>query len=209
MATEVLQIGNRSIEYKSYQCPDGNCCEVKMGNSYVDGATSEINEIISAYTDTSLTLQDQINVVEDALVHFESRSAQAHLIAKFWLDKKRLCQSYGAFWSCKNHAQTCYASVGKLQDRWWRSGQVLAKFNEALQNIPQHLALLMSELQRDVNTTALETQVIQLQAKSETAILNTEAGAMKVKQQEFMSNLQKYVIPIALIIVGIMFFRKK
>ena len=68
---------------------------------------------------------------------------------------------------------------------------------------------MLEELQTDVNTTAMETQVIALQTQSEVAIVNAEDRIMDVKQQEFKSNLQKYVVPIALIILGIMFFRKK
>ena len=209
MATEVIQIGNSSIEYFSYQCPDGDCCDVTMGHSKVDGATAEIQDVVSAYQDGSLTLQDQINATEDAMVHFTARNLQASVIAQFWNDKVLLCQSHSAFWSCANHPETCNTSVSRLKDRRTRSWEIADKFSLALQGMQRHLNLLLEELQTDVNTTAMETQVIALQTQSEVAIVNAEDRIMDVKQQEFKSNLQKYVVPIALIILGIMFFRKK
>ena len=213
MATEVIQIGNISVEYISYQCPQGACCEVKMGNSYVTGATAEIQDIVLAYQDGSLTIQDQINATEDALAHFNSRMLQAQIVHNFWIEKAGLCAYRHArsffTWSCQNHPETCNTKQRKLNERVSRAGKCYNKFKIAIEGMSQHLSILISELQRDVNTTAMETQVIQLQTQSETAIVNAEAGIMKVKKAEFTANLQKYVIPITLIILGIMFFRKK
>ena len=209
MAT--IQIGNSSIDYISYSCGQ-ECCDLKMGNSIKNDAIGEIGNVKTAYRDEALANIDQINAVQDAILHFIARRDASDFMVNFWGGVLNWCEwDCDSFCRCKNHPQACNSNEGTLRDRVDRSQKIRLLFVEAISDANNYLTTLQEQFAQDVNNTHLIAEADQVSALAQNPIYESETGLIAVKKKEFDLKLKKYILPVVIGLAGLwfLFIRKK
>ena len=201
-----LNVGNVSIAQRKLT-PIG--CDFPMGQTLIQDIANEISQVEAGYSDQALTDAGKIESCQTAIEHFNARWRQAENQKNFWRGKARLCASKPIWYRCKNNSATCNKSQNTLDGDEQESLAIMQKYGTALGRVRTHLSVLQAEFEQDINNQQQIANTNNLIAQVNDNIAEAEQTIIETKREELGFNLERFGIPIALIVLAFLLVFKK
>jgi hypothetical protein len=202
-----LNVGNVSVQQRKLAPVS---CNFPMGSGLLSDVDTEIAQVQAGYTDQGLTDQGKIDACQTAVQHFTARGQQARVQRGFWSEKARWCRWDCRFLcNCKNKSEACNKSQNTLDGDVSESYSLMVKYATALSNVSGYLSQLQAEFDQDINNQQQVAETNTLIAETQTNISQAEQSIVEAQRSELGLNIERYLLPITIIILAFVFIFKK